>query len=175
MFVQQVGGYSATAAGLSLLPVTIIMLLLSSRFGVLADKYGPRFFMAAGPIIAGVGFMTMLLVDQSVRYWTQLLPGILLFGVGLSMTVAPLTSAILGSIESAHAGIGSAVNNAVSRIAGLLAVAFIGVLAAGRLDLAAFHRGLLLTSVLLFIGGIVSALGIQNSGKHVPKNRHPLQ
>ncbi len=175
VFVQQVGGYSATAAGLCLMPVTLIMFLLSPKFGALADKHGPRLFMAVGPVIAGLGFITMLSVDQSVQYWTQILPGVLLFGLGLAATVAPLTSAILGSIETEHAGVASAVNNAVSRIAGLLAVAFIGVLAAGKLDLVAFHRGLLLTSVLLFIGGIVSAFGIQNPDKHLHKNRHPLQ
>lgn len=162
IFVQEVGHYSALTAGLSILPVTIIMFLLSSRFGALAGKYGPRLFMTVGPLLAAAGFALMLTTDNSVSYWTQLLPGILLFGLGLSVTVAPLTSAILGSIDKRHAGIGSAVNNAVSRIAGLVAVASIGMIVGQELTLEGFHRGVLVMVILLAIGGIISAVGIQN-------------
>lgn len=161
IFLQQVGGYSATQAGLSLMPVTLIMFFLSSRFGALAGKFGPRLFMSLGPIVAALGFITMLWVDQSVSYWT-LLPGILIFGIGLSMTVAPLTSAILGSIDSRQAGIGSAVNNAIARIAGLIAIATLGTIIGTTLNLAAFERAALLTAGLLLAGGLISALGIQN-------------
>jgi len=162
IFVQQVAGYSATASGLALLPVTIVMLLLSSRFGLLAGTYGPRFFMAAGPILAAIGFLTMLRVGESVNYWTQLFPGILIFGLGLTMTVAPLTAAVLSSIGSARAGIGSAVNNAVSRIAGLIAIAAVGVVIGDSINLASFHRGLIMIAILLLLGGAISAIGIQN-------------
>lgn len=164
IFLQQVGGYSATQAGLSLMPVTLIMFFLSSRFGALAGKFGPRLFMSLGPIVAAVGFITMLWVDETVSYWT-LLPGILIFGVGLSMTVAPLTSAILGAIDSRQAGIGSAVNNAIARIAGLIAIATLGTIVGTTLDLAAFERAALLTAGLLLGGGLISAIGIQNSKK----------
>lgn len=164
IFVQQVGGYSATQAGLALMPITIVMFLLSPRFGALSGKYGPRLFMTVGPILGATGFVTMLAVDQSVSYWA-LLPGILIFALGLSMTVAPLTSAILDSIDSRQAGIGSAVNNAISRIAGLLAIAGIGMIVGDSLDLAGFHRAILATTALLFIGGIIAAIGIRN---HTP-------
>jgi len=162
IFLQQVAGYSATAAGLVSLPITFIMFFLSSKFGALSGKYGPRLFMAAGPIIAGFGVLYMLTVTVPTNYWTQLLPGIILFGLGLSITVAPLTSAILGSIKSAQAGIGSAINNAVSRIAGLLAVAVIGVFVGTSLTLSGFHTGMIICAVLLIAGGIVSAVGIKN-------------
>jgi EmrB/QacA subfamily drug resistance transporter len=132
VFVQQVGGYSAFHAGLSLLPVTIIMFVLSPRFGALSAKYGPRWFMAFGPIIAGGGFLLMLGVTSNVNYWTQLFPAIIFFGLGLSLTVAPLTAAILGDVDPSNAGIASAVNNAIARVAGLLAVAAIGAVVAAQ-------------------------------------------
>lgn len=165
IFVQQVGHYSAVAAGLAILPVTIIMLLLSSRFGELAGKYGPRLFMTVGPLIAAFGFLLMLGVDASVSYWTQIFPGIVTFGIGLSITVAPLTSAVLSDIDSRHAGIGSAINNAIARIAGLVAVASIGLVVGATLTLEGFHRGITIMIILLALGGVVSAIGIRNSNK----------
>lgn len=165
VFIQQTGGYSAIAAGMALLPVTIIMFLLSSRFGALAGKYGPRLFMAVGPMVAAVGFLSFLMIDGSVDYWTQVLPGVLIFGLGLSITVAPLTAAILGSINAKQAGIGSAVNNAIARIAGLLGIAAIGVVTGPALDLEGFHRGLIATAALLAVGGAISLVGIENSSR----------
>lgn len=162
VFVQQVGGYSALASGLSLLPVTIIMFLLSPRFGALAGRYGPRFFMTVGPLIGSLGFLLLLRVDETVSYWAQIFPGIVVFGLGLSMTVAPLTSAVLGSIEAKHAGIGSAVNNAIARIAGLLAIAVIGVIVGGTITLSSFQNGIIFMVILLALGGFISWLGIQN-------------
>lgn len=165
IFVQQIGHYSAFWAGMTMLPVTVIMFFLSSRFGSLAGKYGPRLFMALGPIVAALGFLLMLSVDANLNYWTQLFPGILLFGIGLSMTVAPLTSAVLADISSERAGIGSAVNNAISRIAGLIAIAAIGLVIGGTLTVEGFHRSVVVIVTLLFAGGVISALGIQNSQK----------
>jgi len=162
IYLQQVAGFSATLAGLAFLPITIISFVLSSTFGSLAGKYGPRLFMGLGPIVGGIGYLLMLSVQDDINYWTQLLPGVLLFSIGLTATVAPLTSAILGSIPPGQSGIGSAINNAVSRIAGLLAIAFVGVIVGPTLDLASFHRGLLVTAVLLIVGGIVSFIGIRN-------------
>lgn len=161
IFLQQVAGYSAVAAGLSLLPITIILFLLSSRFGSLSSKYGPRWFMSVGPILGGVGFLTMLAIQLPVSYWA-LLPGVLLFGLGLSITVAPLTAAILGAINSEHAGIASAINNAVARVAGLLAIAAVGIITSNHLTLAGFQQGLIATAFLLITGGVVSAIGITN-------------
>ncbi|HEY0964940.1 MAG TPA: MFS transporter [Candidatus Saccharimonadales bacterium] len=163
IFIQQVGHYSAVQAGLSFLPVTIIMFLLSPRFGALAGKYGPRFFMAAGPVVAALGFLTFLNIDPAVSYWTHVFPGVIIFGLGLSMTVAPLTAAILGVVGEKQAGIGSAINNAVARIAGLLGVAMIGIVTGSTLDFDGFKRGIVAMVALLLIGGIISMIGISNT------------
>lgn len=162
IFLQQTAHYSAVAAGLTTIPITIIMFLLSSRFGALAGTHGPRLFMAIGPTIAGCGALLMLRVGLPAQYVSELLPGIILFGLGLSITVAPLTSAILGSIQSSQAGIGSAINNAVSRIAGLIAVAAIGIFIGTSVSLDGFHIGISICAGLLVLGGIISALGIVN-------------
>jgi EmrB/QacA subfamily drug resistance transporter len=162
IFLQEVGGFSAFDAGLSLLPVTIIMFLLSPQFGKLAGKYGPRLFMTVGPIISGIGFLLMTKVTSHVDYPTELLPGVLTFAVGLSMTVAPLTSAVLGDIEKSHSGIASAVNNAISRVAGLIAIAIIGVIVGRNITLSGFHHAITFTAGLLIIGGVASAVGIRN-------------
>ena len=162
IYLQQVSGYSAFAAGIALLPITIIMFFLSSRFGTLAGKHGPRLFMTVGPLLVGAGFLMMLGVSEDVRYWTQLFPGIVVFGVGMSMTVAPLTSAVLGDIASTRAGIASAVNNAVARIAGLITIAFAGVIVGDHVTLQGFRRTIMITAALVIAGGIVSWLGIRN-------------
>ena len=118
--------------------------------------------MAFGPILASLGFLWLLMLGRDVNYWLELLPAVLLFGVGLSMTVAPLTIAILGSIHPGQAGIGSAVNNAVARIAGLLTVAMAGIVIGQKLDVDGMHRAMLATAGLLIVGGVVSAIGIRN-------------
>jgi EmrB/QacA subfamily drug resistance transporter len=162
IFVQQVAGYTALQAGFALLPVTIIMFFCSPRFGELSGKFGPRLFMALGPIVGAIGFLLMTRAGARLEYVSQLLPGILVFGLGLSMTVSPLTSAVLGSVHSGQAGIASAVNNMIARVAGLLAIAALGVVLGAHLTVDGFHRALLLTATLMAIGGIVSAIGIVN-------------
>ncbi len=127
LFLQQVAGYTPLQSGLATLPVTIVMFLLSRRFGMLADRYGPRLFMGAGPLIAAAGLLLLQRAGASVSYLGVLLPALLVFSLGLSMTVAPLTAAVLAGADSGDAGIASAVNNAVARIAGLLATAALGV------------------------------------------------
>jgi sugar phosphate permease len=127
-------------AGLALLPESLIMFALSSRFGALADRLGPRLFMGAGPLIAGAGMLMLLSVGVRVDYLTQLLPGILLFSLGLSITVAPLTAAILAGVDQTEAGIGSAVNNAVARVAGLIATVAIGAVVAGQFSASLDHK-----------------------------------
>ena len=172
IFVQEIAGYSALAAGLTFLPVTALMFLLSSYFGKLAGRYGPRLFMAAGPMVASAGFLLMLRLDEAARYWTDLFPGLLLFGLGLALTVAPLTAAILGAIDRRQSGIASAVNNAASRLAGLVAIAVIGIIVGSKLTVGGFHRGLWFSAALLFAGGTVSAVGITNpsGGEGDPAN-----
>ncbi|WP_309619426.1 MFS transporter [Salinibacterium sp.] len=163
IFLQQVAGYPATIAALAFLPVSLGNVFLSGLFGTLSGRFGPRLFMTIGPIIAGVGYLLFLTMGEEVDYWWNVLPGVLVFALGISITVAPLTSAILGSIPPQQAGIGSATNNAVARVAGLVAVAMIGVIVAGQLDVESYHRVLLVTAVLLFAGGIVSFIGIRNN------------
>ena len=164
IFVQQVGHYTATAAGLTMVPMSILMFFLASRFGKLSGEYGPRIFMTAGPLIVAAGFVTMLFIDASANYWAML-PGILLFGIGLSVTVAPLTAAILGAVDSKRSGIASAINNVVARVAGLVAVALIGTVTGYTLNLAGFRNGLILSIVLFIVGGLVSFVGIRNPKK----------
>jgi len=165
IFLQQAEGYTAFAAGLALLPVTVVMFLLSRRFGALAGKYGSRPFMTAGPLTAAIGFLLMLQVQPHLHYWIELFPGVLVFALGLSMTVAPLTSAVLGDIDEHHAGVASAVNNAVSRVAGLIAIALAGVITGPYLTLAGFHRVLWVIALLMAAGGLVSFIGIRRSVK----------
>jgi hypothetical protein len=116
------------------------MFLLSSRFGTLADRLGLRLFMGGGPLVAGAGILMLLGVGVHVDYLTQLLPGILIFSLGLSITVAPLTAAILAGVDQSEAGIASAVNNAVGRVAGLIATVAIGALVAAQFSPSLDHR-----------------------------------
>ncbi|BDZ66391.1 MFS transporter [Agromyces mangrovi Wang et al. 2018] len=162
IFVQEIGGYTAFQAGLATLPPTIMLVLLGSWFGGLSGRFGPRLFMAVGPLVAAVGFLLTLAVDADAFYWTQFFPGVLLLGLGMAITVAPLTSAILGAVDPSHAGIGSAVNNAIARIAGLVAVALSGVIVGSALDVVGYHRAAIATAIMLAIGGVISALGITN-------------
>src|SRR4051794_30145145 len=140
LYLQQVAGYSPLESGLALLPESLIMFALSGRFGALADRIGPRLFMGGGPLIAGAGMLMLLSVGVRVDYLTQVLPGILLFSLGLSITVAPLTAAILAGVDQSEAGIGSAVNNAVARVAGLLATVAIGAVVAAQFSASLDHH-----------------------------------
>jgi hypothetical protein len=125
LFLQQIGGYSPLQSGLATLPVTVVMFFFSRRFGALADRYGPRLFMGAGPLVAAAGLVLMQRIGVRVDYTADVMPGLLLFALGLAMTVAPLTAAVLAGSES-DAGIASGVNNAVARVAGLLGTAAVG-------------------------------------------------
>ncbi|HEY5286715.1 MAG TPA: MFS transporter [Solirubrobacteraceae bacterium] len=131
IFLQQIGGYTPLQAGLATLPATIVMFLFSKRFGGLADRYGPRLFMGAGPLVAACGLLLFQRIGIHVDYVTEVLPGILVFSLGLSMTVAPLTAAVLAGVDTSQAGIASAVNNAIARVAGLLGTAAVGAVVAG--------------------------------------------
>ncbi|MDW5594583.1 DHA2 family efflux MFS transporter permease subunit [Conexibacter stalactiti] len=126
LYLQQVAGWSPVAAGAAMLPTTAMMFVLSKRFGALADTYGPRRFMGFGPLIAGAGLLLLLRVGTAPDYLTEVLPAVLLFGLGLAMTVAPLTATVLGAAGVEHAGVASGVNNAVARVAGLVAIAVAG-------------------------------------------------
>ena len=130
IFLQQVAGYSPVQAGAAFLPFTVTMFLLSRRMGGLADRIGPRLFMGVGPIIAGAGLLLLLRVGEDAPYVTEVLPGVLVFAFGMTCTVAPLTAAVLAAVDDSRSGVASGVNNAISRIAGLLAIAVIGAFVA---------------------------------------------
>jgi EmrB/QacA subfamily drug resistance transporter len=126
LFLQQVGGYRPVEAGLALLPLTLLMFTFSRRVGALADRLGPHYFMAGGPILAGIGLLLLMRVGAGASYPDEVLPAVLVFGIGMTCTVAPLTATVLAAVSPGHAGVASGVNNAVARIAGLLAIAAVG-------------------------------------------------
>ena len=130
LFLQQVAGYNALEAGTTTIPVTLVLFVLSVRFGALADRYGPRFFMGFGPLLSAVGLSLFLRLDADVDYLTELLPGLLVFSLGLAMTVAPLTATVLADADEHNAGIASGVNNAIARVASLIAIAAVGAVVA---------------------------------------------
>jgi EmrB/QacA subfamily drug resistance transporter len=196
IFLQQVAGFTPIAAGLSLVPLTIVMWLLSRRWGALADRIGPRLLMGLGPIVAGLGLIWMGQLDADVNYVTELLPGILVFGVGLSATVAPLTNTVLGAVPQHHAGVASGVNNQVSRVAALLAIAALGAIVAAVFhaqpgvddaeplsggspavvdaSVKAYRAGLEVGGALVMLGGVISLAGIVNPPKRA-EPREPVQ
>jgi MFS family permease len=168
--LQVVSGYSPLAAGISLLPATVLLLLLSSRAGALAQRIGPRWLMTAGPLVAAAGLLLATRIGPHVSYVADVLPVAVLFGLGLSATVAPLTATVLASADVRHAGMASGVNNAVARAAGLLAVAglplAVGLTGAAYRSATAFEAGfrpaMVICAALLAAGGLLSAFTIGN-------------
>ncbi|HET9737629.1 MAG TPA: MFS transporter [Solirubrobacteraceae bacterium] len=199
IFLQQVSGYSPIAAGLSLIPITLCMWFLSRRFGALSDRIGPRLLMGLGPIVAGLGLIWMGRLDADVDYWTELLPGVLVFGLGLSATVAPLTNTVLGAVPQHNAGVASGVNNQIARVASLLAIAAVGLVVAARFEavggaavgeaeplsggspevvdasVAAYRAGLGVGGALVVFGGVMSLIGIVNPRREEGVLREPRE
>jgi EmrB/QacA subfamily drug resistance transporter len=134
LFLQESIGYSPLEAGLATTPVSVMLFVLSPRFGRIATDTGPRVPMSVGPIVGGIGLLLLMQVDTGASYLTDVLPGLIVFGLGLSATVAPLTATALDSVEERHVGIASGINNGVSRVAGLLAIAVLGAVIAGSFD-----------------------------------------
>jgi EmrB/QacA subfamily drug resistance transporter len=182
--LQVVSGYSPLESGIALLPVTAITLALSQRSGALADKIGPRLQMSVGPVLVGIGLGLFTLITASGNYLTEVLPGVLVFGFGLAVAVAPLTSTVLAAVPAEHAGMASAVNNDVARAAALIAVALLP--AAGGLTgdayrhppvfSAGFHTASLLSGGLCVAGGLLAAVTIRNPSREkaaaVAASRH---
>jgi predicted MFS family arabinose efflux permease len=166
IFLQQVAGWSALESGLAGVPVTILMFFLSRRFGALAGRHGPRVYMGAGPLLGAVAVLLLVRIDEDVSYVVDVLPAMILFGLGLSITVAPLTVTVMSEAHQGDSGIASGVNNAVARVASLLGIASVGVAVAGRsgaeLDLDGFRVGMVLTALLLAAGGLVGLLWVRN-------------
>ena len=171
--LQQVSGYTALEAGISLLPVTAITLVLSRRSGALAARIGPRLQMSVGPVLVGVGLALFTRITASGDYVTEVLPAVLVFGFGLAVTVAPLTSTVLDAVPAEHAGIASAVNNDVARAAALIAVALLP--AAGGITgdayrhpdvfSAGFHTASLISGALCVAGGVLAVFTIRNPAR----------
>jgi EmrB/QacA subfamily drug resistance transporter len=216
LFLQEVGGYSALKAGIATMPSTIVLFLLSKRMGQLADRLGPRLFMGLGPLVAAVGLALMLRLGAHVSYFADLFPALVVFSLGLAATVAPLTATVLSDADEGNAGIASGINNAIARVAGLIAIAALGAVISGqfkstlgqrlaavplspsartvvaqarqqtlaRVDPArvgafvahavqdasvhAFHVGIVISAVLVALGGLVGLLGIVNPRRTVP-------
>jgi EmrB/QacA subfamily drug resistance transporter len=183
IFLQQVAGYSALRAGLTTIPVTVTMFALSRRFGALADRYGPRLFLSAGPLVAAAGILLFLRVGLETSYLSDLLPALLVFALGLAATVAPLTATVLADADESDAGIASAINNAIARVAGLIGIAAIGAFVASTLpgdtfapnpqSVDAFHQAILVCAALVAGGGIVAAFGIENPRRRVNAEECP--
>jgi len=186
IFLQQVAGYSPVEAGLATTPISVVLFLLSPQFGKLASDTGPRLPMTAGPIVAGIGLLLLLRIDPDAAYLSEVLPGVVVFSVGLAATVAPLTATVLDSVDERHIGIASGANNGIARVAGLLAIAVLGVVisiqfeatagpgvsgpltaAAPQASTDAFHLGIAIAGILMILGGIVAGLGIQNPERRV--------
>jgi len=186
IFLQQVAGYSPVEAGLATTPISVVLFLLSPRFGKLASDTGPRLPMTVGPIVAGIGLLLLLRIDPDAAYLSEVLPGVVVFSVGLAATVAPLTATVLDSVDERHIGIASGANNGIARVAGLLAIAVLGVVisiqfeatagpgvsgpltaAAPQASTDAFHLGIAIAGILMILGGIVAGLGIQNPERRV--------
>jgi EmrB/QacA subfamily drug resistance transporter len=166
LFVQQLAGYSALKSGLALLPITIVMFALSPRVGRLSMRLGPRFFMGVGPLIAAAALLALVRLKPGFSYWIELLPPLLVFSVGLSMIVAPLTATVLADADESDAGIASGVNNAVARVAGLIGIAVVGASVAGadnRLDVAGYRLAMWITAALVGAGGAIGLVGIRNT------------
>jgi EmrB/QacA subfamily drug resistance transporter len=215
LYLQQVGGYSPLAAGFASVPVSLLMFFLSPRFGQFTAGVGPRLPMSVGPIVGGAGLLLLVRTGVHPNYWTEVLPALVLFGLGLSATVAPLTTTVLNAVDEHNAGIASGTNNAIARVAGLLAIAVMGAAVSSQFDSSvsdrvatanlssqarhvissaksrplaggeeadklsgseratvgaaiedssrdAFHLAALLGACLMFAGGIISAIWIQN-------------
>jgi len=132
--LQQVQGYSPLEAGAALLPITVMLLLLSQRAGGLMNRFGARLMMTAGSCVIAVGFVFFALMGADPSYWKELLPVILFFALGMVIFITPLTATVMGAVPADSVGVASGINNAVSRVAGLLAVAILGVVVVSQFE-----------------------------------------
>lgn len=177
--LQTVAGYSPFASGMALLPVTLLMLTLSARSGALAARIGPTLQMAVGPLVVAGGMALLVRIDTGGSYLAQVLPAVTVLGLGLAITVAPLTSTVLAAAPPERAGVSSAVNNDVARAASLLAVALLpavaGISGASYLDPAdfdaVFGRAVLVAAALCAAGGVLAAATIRNPARDVAERR----
>jgi EmrB/QacA subfamily drug resistance transporter len=169
-FLQIAAGYSPIAAGAASLPVTALMLLFSARAGALAQRIGARVPLTVGPLVIAVGMVMMGRIDPDGDYVTSVLPSVIVFGIGLTLVVAPVTATVLAAAETRYSGIASGINNAVSRVGGLLAVAVLPLIAGltgdSFYDPAAmtdgFRTAMYVTAGLSALGGVIAWLTIDS-------------
>jgi Na+/melibiose symporter-like transporter len=179
--LQVVSGWSPLAAGTSILPVTALMLLLSARFGALSQRIGPRPLMTVGSVLIGAAFLLALRVGPDAAYLSDVLPAVLLLGLGLSCAVAPLTAAVLAAAPDQLAGAASGINNATARSAGLLAIAVVPAVAGlsrARADdtvalNAGFHTAMLIGAGLMVAAALVSWFGLGRRATTPTPEGHP--
>jgi predicted MFS family arabinose efflux permease len=153
--------YSATAAGAALLPLPLVIALVSPLMGGLAARIGPRWPLTIGPLLVAAGFVLMLRMDGKGDYWTVVLPAVLVMAIGMAGAVAPLTTAVLASVDSAHTGSASGFNSAVSRIGGLLTTALLGAaLAASGQELLVEVHAAAVAGAIIAIAASASAFAL---------------
>jgi EmrB/QacA subfamily drug resistance transporter len=173
-FLQISLGYTPIEAGIASLPVTLLMLLFSARSGALAQRIGARLPLTVGPLVIALGLLLMTQINPGDSYVTTILPSIVIFGLGLTLVVAPVTATVLAAADSRHSGVASGVNNAVARVAGLLAVAVLPVVAGLTGDsfydpakmTHGFHVGMIVCAILAAGGGILAWLTISSTVLH---------
>jgi MFS family permease len=179
----RVDGYSATAAGASLMPFALFMGVLATAAGRLARHIGERLQLTVGPLLAAAGIVWLGLAAPGGSYWIARLPALLVLALGMGLTIGPLTAAVMNAVETRHAGLASGVNSAIARVAGLLAVAVLTLVVAASVaatagaasdvlaasDLAAFHRGfrmaMLVAGVCAALGGALVVAGLRPAAK----------
>lgn len=158
IYLQTHMHYPPLKAGLSLLPLTICLLLFSKRVGAWSAKIGPRLFMTVGPLVAGWGIFLLLNLNRPATYIGSILPGVLLFAIGMTLLVAPLTTTVMTAVSDTSSGIASGINNAVSRVAGLIVVALLGLFGIAQV----YRFAILLCGGMAISAGAISWLIIQN-------------
>ncbi|MEV0152534.1 MFS transporter [Micromonospora sp. NPDC050686] len=176
VYLQNVVGWSALRTGLATVPMTVLLLIGSSRAGALSARIGPRLPLTVGPVIAAVGLLLLRGVRPGASYWTDVLPGVVLFGIGLTLVVAPLTASVLAAVSDRFAGVASGFNNAASRAGGLLAVAalplLVGLSGTGyeqKADLTHAYRGALAWCAGLLLGGaLLAAVLVRRPTREAP-------
>jgi EmrB/QacA subfamily drug resistance transporter len=168
----QVQGYAAAAAGAALLPLMLTMFVLSRWSGGLVDRYGARLPLVVGPMVAAAGFTLFAIPGIGARYWTTFLPAALVLGLGMTLTVAPLTTTVMQSVKAEAAGVASGVNNAVASVAGLLAVASLGLVMAGTFD-ARLDRNLAAARVPSAVAAAVGAQRAKLAAIQPPADAEP--
>lgn len=162
LYAQEIGGYSATAAGLATLPIPALSFVFARHVGRIAARVGPRAFLIGGPAVAGIGLLLIRPKPSGFHAISDLIPGMTVLGIGLVATITPLTSVMLASVPAEHSGLASAINNAVSRLAALMSIGSMGLITAGAASATGFAHALEVSATLFALGALCAALLITN-------------